>query len=261
MKKILALMLAIIMLAATLSLVSCDIEELFGKAQDGMSKDGEELNGKTPEELYTQALASVSGKDNYTLVGTQVITMTVNGQKMVVNQSITSMTDGRNVYVKTENDSMSSAEIEVWYVDETYYAIQGTTKFKANISYEDYVEKYMPEGSTSEGALINIPKSWFKDTRFYKDGDSYYLEFIVSGEEYTKYFDDAGLSGVDVEDASYKVYFDENGELGDIVTVVDYEVSGVKAHAVSTSKISKIGGTAITAPEGAENWMDMTGRI
>ena len=150
--------------------------------------------------------------------------------------------------------------MEIWYVDDWMYLNSEDQKIKANITYDKLVEEYMPEGATGENALMNIPEDWFKDTRFFKDGDLYYIEFIVSGEEYTTYMNGTALGdmaeGIAIEDISYKVFFTAEGELGDIVTEFEYEVEGLSCHAVSTSSITNIGKATITAPDG--NYTDVT---
>ncbi len=245
MKKILTLVLAALMLVSAFCLASCNKDEL------------KKLDGKTPEALYQATQEKLKGKDNYTMVSSQKITLTAEGQEMVVNQSVTAKMAGKNSYAKIDNDMEASASMEVWYVDEMYYGIQNGKKIKAPLSWETYEEEYLPEGSTSENALLNIPDTWFKDLKFKRDGDNYYLEFLVSGEEYTKYlgeFSQFKQAGVEIGDVSYKVYFDKDANLGDVITEFDYTVSGVSAHALTKSVISDIDQTEVTAPEGGESW-------
>ena len=248
MKKLLALLLCLMMIVSVFTLASCKKED----KEEG-EKTFETLNGKTAEELYNEALAKLQGLDNFETVTTQVITMKVEGQKIDMNQVVITKKAGQNVYTKSTNDMEATAEMEVWYVDEWLYAKTFGQSFKANISYEQMEEEFMPEGANADGALLQIPESWFKDIAFRQSGNSYYIEFIVSGDEYLEYLSSASglgnyLDGID--DVSYKVYFTSDGELRDIVTEFKMEVQGVKCDVESVSVVKNVGSTTITAPEG-----------
>ena len=253
MKKILSLLLCALLMFTMLGLVSCGGDEGDGSGAI------ETLNGKTPEQLYQAALDKVAGLTNYTMVATQVIS----GGGMTINQTVSAKMDGIDVYVKTVNDMNSSGNMECWYVDEMFYTIASGVKAKAAISYDKFTSEYMPEGATGEGALMNIPASWFVDTSFHQDGDLYYIEFIVSGEEYLQYFESTSLGAYvqGVDDISYKVYFDKDGNLGDVVTELDMVSEGVEFHIVSTSTFSDINSTVITLPENTDSFIDVTGSI
>ncbi len=253
MKKFLSLMLCIIMLAATLSLVACNGEEDLTK-----------LNGKTPEQIYAEALDKVKTITNFELKAEATITMSMNGDTQTADMTTVTKMDGNNIYVKVDNDIDASVNMEAWYVDEVFYGEASGQKFKAEITYADYVEKYMPDGATAEGALMQIPEAWFKDTKFNKTDDGkYYIEFIVSGEDYLTYMKDSAIgsmvNGVELADISYKVYFDKNANLGDIVTEFTMTEQGVTVTVSAISKISNMGTTTITVPAEAESWNDLTG--
>ena len=281
MTKLLAILLCLLMVFfSVFTLVSCDDKgpddknaqvdkdnnENENKNDDDDGSDGKtvsKLNGKTPEELYSLALEKVANLDNFRFDTTQVIEMEYDGQKMTMNQTVTSVKDGKNEYAKTTNDMSPETAMEVWYVDNVFYSIMAGTKFYANIPYEDYVENYMPEGATAEGSLMNIPESWFVDVKFNKvSSDKYYIEFTVSGEEYAEFMNNALVDMVDgIDNISYKVYFDGEGNLGDIITEFNMEISGIKAHTISTSKVSNIGTSKITAPATDNEWLDYTDKI
>ena len=280
MKKILAILLCLLLIGSTLTLASCDELDFLNKDEessetlknpapidddDPPSKPSgiETLNGKTPEELYEEALEKVSSYTNYTMTTEQIITMSFEGQEQDINQTLISKANGHDSYVKSTNDMTSNANTETWYVDEWLYTIQNDQRLKANITWQEMQDNYMPEGATGESSLMNIPEDWFVDVKFKKDGSKYYIKFVVSGEEYLQYMQSTAL-GVQlqgVDDVIYKVYFDAEGNLGDIITEFDFVVTDsgytVDCHAVSTSKISNIGTTTIEAPEGS--FTDLTG--
>ncbi len=264
MKKLFSLLLCLCILAAPLALTACESSEVIPTGEIGDIID--ELAGKTPEELYADALASISGLDNFRMDSKQDIKMTAQGQTVTMHQTVISLKDGHNEYAKTQNDMNASLNMECWYIDSMFYAIQGDLKFKAEIAYEDYVEKYMPDGATSEGALLNIPKDWFTDTKFVVVGsDSYCLEFTVSGDQFVEFFEELGITqGADIsaiENITYKVYFDGEGNLGTAITEFAMEIEGVLAEYYIETEISNIGTTTITPPADTEGWQDLTGRI
>ena len=272
MKKLIALFLCMLLIGSMLILSSCDDtsddpapteQKDDSEKKDDTPKGLETLNGKTPKELYNEALATLASYTNYQMTTTQLITMSAQGQSQDINQTVITKADGNESYVKMTNDMDSSVNMESWYVDDWMYVIGNGARKKANITWEEMQEKFMPEGAGSDSALMNIPESWYKDIRFMEDGENYYLEFIVSGEEYCKYMKSTALGtqlqGVD--DVSYKVYFDKNGNLGEIVTEFDYVVQGINCHAVSTSYISNVGNVSIEAPENTDSFIDVTGRI
>ncbi len=264
MKKLLSLLLCLCMLATSLALTAC--ESAAGTITGEIGDIIDELAGKTPEELYADALATVSGLTNFRTDSKQEIKMSAQGQTATMHQTLIAMKDGHNEYVKTENDMNSSLNMEGWYIDNMFYAIQGDLKFKAEIAYEDYVEKYLPDGATSEGALLNIPESWFTDTKFVIAGEnSYCLEFTVSGDQFVEYFEELGITqGASVaatQNVTYKVYFDGEGNLSTVITEFAMEIEGVTAEYYIETEISGIGTTVITPPADTEGWQDLTGRI
>lgn len=256
MKKFLAFLLSSFMMISVIAFSACDFSNSSKK------DDVDTLNGKTPEQLYALSLQTVAELDNFQLDAVQVIEMSSEGESGTMNQTVTSKKDGKNEYIKSTND-MGTGEMEAWYVDETFYGILSIGKVYAEIPYEKYVEKYIPKGATAEGALMNIPSDWFVDVKFTKVSDNeYYLEFIVSGEEYKEYMNGALNDMVNgIENISYKVYFNGEGTLGSIVTTFEMEIMGVTASVTSTSTISNIGTTQITAPETDESWQNLTGMM
>ena len=265
MKKLLALLLCLLLVCSAFVLASCDAtdkadddknessnSDTSSDKKDDSSKEPSTLNGKTAEELYALALEKVAGLTNFEMTATQVIEMTYEGDTITMNQIVINKMNGQDCYMKMENDMSPDANMEMWYVDEWMYVITEGVQNKANITWEEMQETYMPEGATAEGALMNIPEAWFKDVKFEQEGDAYYLEFIVSGEEYLTYMDSTSLGAYleGVDDVSYKVYFDKDGNLGQIVTEFDFVIETISCHAVSTSTVTNIGSVTIEAPEG-----------
>ncbi|MBO5938532.1 MAG: hypothetical protein J6Q82_03425 [Clostridia bacterium] len=282
MKRILSILLCLILIGSMLTLASCDEttvpsnDETTENTDDSNNpsssggktpKEGVDvLNGKTPKELYEAAIEKVSAMTNYELITNQVIDMTYQNQSLpTVNQVVISKLNGQEQYVKSTNDADASANMEIWYVNDWLYTTMGGSSVKANITWQQMQDNFMPEGASGSGLLMNIPESWFKNIRFEKDGELYFIEFTVSGEDYLKYMQSTALGDMikDATDVTYIVYFDANGELGDIITKCDYVVteSGytINCHLESTSTLSNVGNVTITAPEG--NFIDVTGNM
>ncbi|MBQ7226754.1 MAG: hypothetical protein IJX02_09175 [Clostridia bacterium] len=279
MKKFLSLILCLVMAFSLVALASCGDDETPPAASSTpgstpSSTPGsvdnrptvDNLGGMNAEQLYQAALNKVAELTNYRMDTVQTITMSAQGQTISFDQTVIAIKDGINEYVKTENEMESSANMEAWYIDEMFYAIMGGTKAKAAISYDTYVEKYMPEGATSEGALMNIPADWFVDVKIYNVDGEYYLEFVVSGEEYLEYMSSTSLAGMiesvdDLENIVYRVFFTEDGELDNIVTEFAMTIQGIPADIVSVTEISNIGTAEITPPANPDSFIDVTDNL
>ena len=274
MKKILALMLCFVMIFSLCALTSCmddgdeatsttgSSEQTPGSGNGDNRPTVDTLGGMTAEEAYAAALAQLAEFNNFTMVTTQDITMTVTGYgEMVMNQTVVTKMAGSNVYIKTENDMEPTAEMECWFVNDWFYAISQGVSFKANITYAEFMEKYGPDAS-ADSMLIGFPAEWFKDIKFYVDGDSYYIELVMSSEEYLNYVDNTtGMDISSADDIVYKVYFDAEGNLGDVITEFDFTANGVVCSVMSVSVISDVDTTEIAAPANGDSFIDVTGQI
>lgn len=273
MKKLIALFLCLLLIGSMLVLSACDDTTIPTDDQqttdnstqtpdnkDTAPKGIATLNGKTPEELYDAAVAKLATLTNYEMTSTQLITMSYGGQQMPINQVVVAKVNGLEQYIKSTNDMEESGNMEMWYINEWMYVIANNVHNKANITHDIMAEYYLPEGSTGDSALMSFPKEWFKDIQFFQDGEAYYIEFVVSGEEYCQYMKSTSLGDLvqGVTDISYKVYFDKDGNLGDIVTEFDYVVQNINCHLKATSSISNIGNVVIEAPANPDSFVDVT---
>ncbi len=240
MKKIISLLLALVL--STLVLVSC------GDSDNGVAT----LDGKTPEELYELSQQSLAAATSYTVNATQVITMSAGGQSMTINQVVISEINGDEAHLKATNDMESSMNMEVWYVDGIVYSSMFGIKAKAEVDKEAFMEEYMDK-DPSESTLLDIPESWYKNIKFQKTGDDWYIKFVISGEKYTEYFAEAGLGGTITGDVTHKVFFDDDGNLEKITTSFDLDMQGISAHCDSISTVT-IGNVTITAPADADSY-------
>ncbi len=241
-----------LLIAVTLlSLSSCSI-------------NGAMLNGKTPEELYTKILNEARQYDNYTVTGTQSFTVMQNGEESRIKQSFTAMFDVHNMYMKSGSDDVPSSAMEVWYVDNIYYLKQTDLLYlKAVIPYALYIESFVPSGSEVEDVITDIPKEWFKGSRFVStESGDHCVDITVSGEDYKEYFNAVSPEdiGFDMEfsDITYKIYFDARGNLRRTTIEAGCSADGISVNAVMTSYISNIGTTSIKAPARTEPWTDIT---
>lgn len=274
MKKILAIMLCLVMIFSMIALVSCDEEEKStstSSTTNGNSTGGNTppvdkggsiatVGGMTVEQAYQSALNKIENMTNLTMTTNQNITVSAQGQSFDMVNSIVIKMDGQNIYVKMENQMYPETNMTCWYVDDWVYVIAEGAQAKANITYDEFISEYAPGGATSEGALLEFPIEWFKDVKFYQDGESYYIKLVMSSEEYLKYVGestDANISAAD--DITYKIYFDENGELDYIVTEFDFVVEGMNFSTSAKTIVTDAGTTSVEAPSG--NFIDVTGQM
>lgn len=273
MKKLLALLLCLAMAMSLVVLVACDnettgssTEPTAGNSTDSSNNtdnsdnnSNDNTDDNTIEQIYNNAISKLRGLTNYCFTTEQVITSLGN----VINQTVVAKQDGQNSYAKATNDLSPADEFEIWYVDEVYYAITADGSYKANIPYATYLEKYVVPGSTGSDALMNIPFAWFEDIALEQSGDFYYMELVVSGEEYKAYMNSTALDGMidNAEDVTYKVYFTAEGELDNVVTEFSFVVDGAKFDVVSKTTVSNLGTTQITAPSNIDSFNDVTEQL
>ena len=251
MKKLLSALLSVIMIVSLLALTSCG---------GGDGNQVETLNGKTPEEVYQASLETAKNLTSFSMTADQVITMTMGEEKMEMTQTVISKLDGHNSYSKIANSMGGSAE--TWYVDDVLYTVSGNQKIKVNIAWEDYVAEYMPEGATAENAIMNVPEDWFVDgMKFNKvDDGRYCLNFDVDSEKVIDYMSESFGSMFGAINAvgnfKYEMYFDENGNFSECNISAELEMEGVTATIVSSSKITDINSTTVTAPTDADSFVE-----
>ena len=264
---ILSGLLALSMIA--FSMTGCLEEEWGVEKDDDEQSDSSTVNGKTPEELYVEALNAVNTSTNWELNSTQEIKMTMkfNGQTQKQEQTQTTLQkmNGDNVYVKVGG---SALEMETWYVDGMLYTISQGVKAKAKISLKDYPDQYM---SDSENTLLNIPEDWFEDVKFEKKDGKNCLNFHVSGDQYSEVVGDLLDSMVgngvkaEIGEVDYTVVFDKLGNIEQIICdfSASFDIEGIEVEAdYHTVTDVKIGASApITAPEGADSFIDVTDQM
>lgn len=245
MKKTLALILCFIFIAS-LCLVGCNGEDLA------------KLDGKTPQELFAESRQKLADYTRYKAVTEQTIIMEMQGVKLTMPQTVVSIVDGQNSYVKSEaTDPMTmkpSVNAEAWYVDGVLY--NGLTKIKADLPWDTYVSDYLG-GDPSGNMLVNLPEEWFKDIKFEKKegSDNYFLVFNISGDKYEELFSKTGLAAsAEISDVVYTVEFDKDGNLLCVYTDFSMNIQGVAASCTSTAKIIVEGVEAVTAPADAETY-------
>ncbi|MBE6592863.1 MAG: hypothetical protein E7642_02590 [Ruminococcaceae bacterium] len=266
MKKIFALVLCALMICSCFMLTACEeIEDAIkDMVEDEMKKPDETdengdlktLGGKTPEQLYADANTLLKNATNFTITAKQDIIMEYQGQKNEMKQTVLQKIDGDNSYYKISG--VEGAESEGWYVDGVIYTTMGGVKAKATLSKKDYYEKFLGS-SEEESKLFDIPESWFTDIVIKQDGEEYYMQFSVSGEEYSKLMQKAELDVTLAENVDYKVYFDKDGKILRMETDFDMEMEGVKASTHTESIFSEVGTTkGVTAPEDADTYQDVT---
>ncbi len=252
MKKLLALILCIVL--SVFAFASCN-----GNDTDGTG-GVETLVGKTPEQLYEFSQEKLADATSYSVKATMdfVVRSTDPTQTETFTMAISSESkiNGEDVYMNVYNDIEPSANMEVWYVDGVIYANSGGVKGKATVDMDAFKQQYM-NIEPSESTLLDIPQSWFEDIKFEKDGDSWVLNFVVSGEKYTQVYENIGLPGATIMgDVSYKMYFDNDGNIQKLVASLDMSIGETAtAHAESVSIIT-IGEVEITAPADADSYIE-----
>jgi cyclophilin family peptidyl-prolyl cis-trans isomerase len=198
MKKILAMIMAAILLFTA---VACNNND--SSDEDNVKKGVETLAGKTPIELYSSSIDYIKALENYEILIDSKYVTTYEGETTEESSSTLHKCSGDTFYYLYKAD----------YYEE-FFLHDGTTLYKKinnisekeEISYSEFMEGW---GSvTEQGMLIELGETSFDKKLFIPEGEGYYLEFLISKEEYSE------ITGGSVESpVTYKVYFDADGNV------------------------------------------------
>ncbi len=294
MKKLLALIM-VLLLIFSFSLVSCDevLENGDGVIADGSNSvnDANDANDKeektevpenetpeadentafdpatiTPEKLYENIVKELSNVDNVTITAEQDIAMnmTVNGLSVPVQtmkQGVTQKYDKGNFSMVTTNNL--AATLNCQYVDGVVYNVQITDGAKIKYAATEKELAALAGIDVNAAKIMNIPADWFENCELKadEDGNGYYIEFVLNGEEYKQLFSNFALldSVKEVSDVTHKVYVTAEGKIDSIVStatmVVAVEGTEVVADMVSVSTYGDIGSTVVEAPADADSYV------
>lgn len=231
MKKTVALIMVLILLLTAIS--GC-----ASKDEPPQTKKGETtLAGKTPKEIYDEAISYIKSLENYEI--------------LIDSKYKTSYEDEINEETSTTLHRCSGDSFYYLYKAEHYeefFLHDGTNLYKSlnnvnektDISYAEFKKGW---GSiTAEGMLIALKEKSFEGKLFIPEGDKYYLDFIITAEEY------AELAGGTVEaPVTYRVFFDKEGKITsfertmiyyyyDVILVED----NMKVHIQNVGNVTKV---------------------
>ena len=197
MKKILALIMAVILVLCAAGCANTDSNEETAKKGETL------LAGKSPKELYNSAIDYVKALENYEIVIDSLYKTTYEGETSEESNTALHRCSGDTFYYLYKEGDYE----EFFLHDGTalYQKVNNVCE-KTDIGYNEFMESW---GSVnSEGMLIELNDSSFDKKLFIPDGDEFYLSFVISEKEYTE------LSGGTVESpVIYRVYFDKDGNL------------------------------------------------
>ena len=263
MKKLLAFLMCAILVCSCFAFTACkkdeDKEDVTTIIEDVTDENGnlKTLGGKTPEQLYADASTLLKNATNFTLTAVQDIRIDMDGEIIEVKQTVVQEVDGDNSHYKTSSD-MEGTESEGWYVDGVIYAEMSGVKAKATISKKDYYEKFLGS-SEEENKILDIPESWFSDIVIKQEGEEYYIQFSVSGEEYSKLLNKADLEATIKGNVDYKVYFSKDGKILRMESDFAMDVMGATATTHTESIFTEVGTTKkVTAPADGDSYTDVT---
>ncbi len=233
MKKISALILAVILIA---SLVSCtNNEENPIESEFEATEEGTTLNGKTLMEVYNAAIPVVEAMTSFELEITEIEDITYNGMNMSnTKRESTYKTDGSSANYKTSAG-------EIWYSDGSLYTSNSISKEKNEITEKEF---YDSMGYSASGIMLKLEEHHFFGLKFIPDGANYYIDFSIIPDDYKK------ITGVEVYDVvKYRATFDANGNLVSTTRSTAYTTRGdITVDTSITQKIVKSKDVTITLP-------------
>ena len=201
MKKILAIIMAMLLLLAA---VGCNNGNGNDTDPAGNVKKGvEKLAGKTPKEIYNASIEYIKKLENYEILIESDYKTSYEDEINEESSTTLHKCSGDTFYYLYKADHYEEFFI---HDGKSLYKKINNISEKEEISYSDFMKGW---GSVTEaGMLISLADSNFEKKLFISEGDEYYLDFLISEEEYTK------IAGGSVEaPVTYRVYFNKDGNV------------------------------------------------
>ncbi len=244
-KKIFALLLAAVLIVPMLALTSCGPQAV------------EDIDGKTPEEVFSIAMAELDEDARYEVrlgMKTTVKLFIFPVYSIDIPHMVTySYGKGENEHYfitqeaieiasKEDVDLLEDSDEELWYVDGWAYCRNGSDKYKLK------AESSPIEPSGYEKAVAELLEENAGSVECYRDGDGYYFTVTITEKSELKM--DVGEKEV------YTVYLTEDGRVSKIV-INGYNTSeGLPVESIMTSEYIYDGlSEDITPPEDADSYI------
>ncbi len=227
-KLALLLVLALLLSTCLFTLSACDDDDDDDKdGGDDEVKTVETLNGMTPLEAFRAAKTQMENTENAELSGIIGVVMEVTGEGLSINQgvdmNVLMRINGETFYsnVSGETTGLQSAEMleETWLVDGVYYEHiredSAISKTKTPMTYDEYMEMG-DDGSDQNDFFIDLESGILDGAKFQKDGNAYYVDIKLTGDQIQQYAADLVSDyedGVEFDTLDYRMSFNESGEL------------------------------------------------
>ena len=226
MKKIIAVLLALITLTVSVFMASCDltdttISEVTGEVTKSETTDApnaepipvpvDSINGKNLRQLFEDYLELCENAEKIDMS----LTATDIKDNALVTNSIRIKSDGESFYLSV---SEGKEKREIWLVDGMIYVNENGEKYKSD---EIGLESVLGDGMLNEifGELPSeMPEAYMKKletVQLYQLGDEYYATIILTEAE----AESMGLSEKFADKET--IYFNKNGEMYKSVTEKD----------------------------------------
>jgi hypothetical protein len=178
-----------------------------------------------------------------------------------MKQVVTQKYDKGNFSMVTTNNL--AATLNCQYVNGVVYNVQITDGAKIKYAATEKELAALAGIDVNAAKIMNIPADWFENCELKadEDGNGYYIEFVLNGEEYKQLFSNFALldSVKEVSDVTHKVYVTAEGKIDSIVStatmVVAVDGTEVVADMVSVSTYGDIGSTVVEAPADADSYV------
>lgn len=226
-KMALLLVFALLLSTCLFTLSACDDDDDDDNDGGDEVKTVETLNGMTPLEAYRAAEAQMENAQNAELSGIIGMVMEITGEGLSVNygmdMNVLMRINGETFYsnVSGETTGLQSAEMleETWLVDGVYYEHiredSAISKTKTPMTYDEYMEMG-DDGSDQNDFFIDLESGLLDGAKFQKDGNVYYVDINLTGEQIKQYAADLVgdyEDGVEFDTLNYRMSFNESGEL------------------------------------------------
>ncbi len=255
--------------AITLYAVWSDVpvEEIpgYGDSEGGPDASvGDEIpsiSGKNPATLYA---AFVKAMDNLTDYTAEIcIKEAESDSSNSTEQVMLFEVDEKKHHVKSfasdhSVDPSVDYSVDYWYIDGFYYEqYSDGSKSKSEMEYDNFAKTYSIQSIYNYygigSLLMSVPADWFGDVDFVKlDSGDFGVSFETNGKTVSETFSNFNIS--DSAAVSYEIVFGTTGTIKKIsvnISAIENDITKTVSRSI---EFSKIGGTAVKAPEGSESW-------
>lgn len=198
-----------------------------------------------PAELYSQAVASLSGNGNYVLSvqGSRTLTIAGESYKEKFQQAITYLGYGTEAFQADVQESVNQDGYKTEYLEQfrdgtLFVTIDGTSRFQGEMTSEDYISRYAPPVMLDASLYGSITNS----------GNAITFSDAAAGEAWIV------PEYAELVEATGTVTLDDNGGMANAQYDVTYAIGGNEIRYVFSMDYASASNASVTPVEEADSF-------